>query len=110
MREPIFLRDETFWNEQVLKNTDPYSKMVITAAREVMMTLDDRDDFKAACDKIFNHSLSSFQAGLVAQIVTRCHDKGDDFKKNWNRFWEVSECCDPVNPALLSITGNETPQ
>lgn len=110
MREPIFLRDETYWLEQVNTKTDPYSKMIITAAREVMLSLDNGDEYKTACEKMFKHNLSAFHAGCVAAIVYRCHDYGDDFKKDWNRFWGVQESCDPVNPAILTIKETETQQ
>lgn len=102
--EPINLKDKTFWERQVQTNTDPYGKAVVDAARQVMLSLDAQDDFEVAYKKMYGFGLSGFQAGCVASIIFKCHDRGDDFKTFWNQSWGVEMQDGAINPAIFTAS------
>ncbi len=78
------------WDKQVKNNTDPYGK---------------------ADDAIDTGGITGFMAGCVAQMVSHCHSRGNEFLSAWNG--DV-QCNDEgkkatkkgvaLNPALLTIS------
>lgn len=105
------------WNEQVKNNTDPYGKCVVDVAREVMRLLD-TPEYKEFTHKIINiaddnikaGSITGFMAGCVAQIVSHCHSRGEEFRKAWNMGNQIKDEGEKanksggvLNPALLNI-------
>jgi hypothetical protein len=113
------MKNEDLWNDYVSKNKDGYGGACIKVAREVMRVLDtDKtplhngyhpdvhtahgmickadDDTKAG-------GLSGFMAGAVAQMVSECHERGDEFRKSHNGDEYEGEGV--VNHALLTIKG-----
>lgn len=111
------LKDEAGWEECQKNNTDPYGKCCIDVARRVMEILDEGKDFdchKLVCqaDKdIKAGGITGFMAGCVADIVSNCHERGDEFRIKWNRQYrnDVNESDDEggvVNPAILTIGGH----
>jgi len=80
------------WNKWVEKNTDPYGKCCVDVAREVMRLLDtpkykDFNPHKIICDADDNikaGGITGFMAGCVAQMVSHCHSRGEEFRQKWN--------------------------
>lgn len=104
------LKDETAWNEWVQNNQDPYGGACIKVARRVMELLDDGREFDASdiinqADKETNAGgITGFMAGAVAQMVSVCHVRGDEFKQKWNEYWNPADTREGViNPALITI-------
>ena len=102
------------WEEQKRINKDPYGKCVIDVAGEVMRLLDipeyqDFNTHKIICDaekNIGEDGITGFMAGCVAQIVSHCHSRGEEFRKKWNKDYGVEEDKAKggvVNPAILTI-------
>ncbi len=69
------------------------------------------DTHKLICDAdkaIKAGGITGFMAGCVAEMVSVCHSRGDEFRKAWNADYGVSD--DPskkkgvVNPALMTIS------
>jgi hypothetical protein len=101
------------WDVWVEKNDDPYGKACVDVAREVMNILDKEEDFDPhqiicdADDNIKAGGITGFMAGCVSQMVSRCHSRGEEFRKAWNKDvggvtgQEDSEGV--LNPALLNI-------
>lgn len=109
---PITNQDD--WKEWVTSNTDPYGKTCVDVAREVMRMLDEPiylhtpiDTHKLICDADKNISaggITGFMAGCVAQMVSKCHSRGEEFRKAWNKGYGVKEDKGGVvNPAILTI-------
>lgn len=100
------LKNETFWNETVEKNKDPYGKCAVDVARNVMIELDKNEPFNAN-DLILKgdkeKELTGFLAGCVASIVSTCHTRGDEFKKSWNKHFNVESTEGTVNPAIITF-------
>ena len=110
--------DQKTWNECVEKNTDPYGKCCVDVAREVMRQLDVVGVFNAsdliskADNDIKAGGITGFMAGCIAQIVSKCHSRGDEFRRSWN----APHCSSPeelnkiddkggvINPAILTIS------
>ena len=102
----------TSWNKYVEKNKDPYGKACVDVAREVMRVLDDGKDFNAhnllchASESIGEDGLTGFMAGCVAEMVKRCHSRGEEFNDKWNESYGVSKekaKGGTVNPAILTM-------
>ena len=104
------LKDEVKWKEYVEINKDnEYSKCCVDVACRVMELLDDCADFNChdlicKANKEIDGDITGFMAGCVAQMVSECHVRGEEFRQKWNRDYGVSEDKGGVvNPALLTI-------
>ena len=110
------LKDKNSWNECVKNNTDPYSKCCVDVARRVMEILDKGeafDTYEIICqaeDDIKTGGITGFMAGAVAQIVSQCHIRGEEFRKKWNidnqlrdEGEKINEEGGVINPALLTL-------
>ena len=111
------MKNEKEWNEWVNNNKDPYGKACVDVAREVMKLLDEDPtplhngyypDINTAhgliCkadENIKTGGITGFMAGSIAQMVTKCHERGDEFRKSHNG--EEYEGDGVVNHALISI-------
>ena len=108
------------WDKFVKSNNDPYGKACVDVARRVMELLDedstplhegyapDRNAphglICAADDDIKAGSITGFMAGCVAQMVSQCHSRGEEFRKVWNAPYKVEDDKGSVvNPAILTI-------
>lgn len=108
------LKDEQSWNEWVAANDDPYGKACITVARRVMEILDDGKPFdchKIICqadDETKAGGITGFMAGAVAQMVSTCHERGEEFRVQWNSGYRTKgeDTGGVVNPAILNIEIN----
>ncbi len=111
------MKNQEKWNSYVEKNNDPYGGACVKVAKRVMELLDEDktplhngyhpdihtahglickadDDTKAG-------GITGFMAGCVAQMVTECHERGDEFRKSHNGEEYKGEGV--VNHALLTI-------
>jgi len=109
------IRDKKIWKSWVKANKDPYGKCCVDVAREVMKLLDDEnhknfDTHKIVCeadDNVKAGGITGFMAGCVADMVFKCHSRGEEFKKKWNESYALHEedknRKGVINPALLTI-------
>lgn len=105
------------WDEWVENNQDPYGKCCVDVAREVMRLLDEREgDFDChaliteAEQKIDAGGITGFMAGAVAQMVSHCHSRGEEFRRKWNLDTQIGTEGEKANesggvlyPAILNI-------
>lgn len=110
------ITDNKAWESWVSLNTDPYGKACIDVARRVMELLDENiaslvpgyyPDMNTAhglickADKDVNAGgITGFMASAVAEMVSKCHSRGDEFRKSYNGDVETEGV---VNHAVLSI-------
>jgi len=116
------LVNQAGWDLWVEKNQDPYGKCICDVAREVMRLLDERpgefkaDDLVTEADKnIDAGGITGFMAGCVAAMVSKCHSRGDEFRRSWNLGNQIgnegekaNEGTGILNPALLCVGKKET--
>ena len=80
--------NQTDWDKWVKNNTGDYGKATVDVAREVMRLLDEGkpvDNPRALiCESDKSDELTGFMAGCVASIVSRCHSRGEEFRRQWN--------------------------
>ena len=105
------ITNEGAWQKWVESNAnDPYGKACVDVAREAMKILDEGNEFD--CHNLISESekksgaggITGFMAGCVAQMITQCHSRGEEFRKKWNKDYGVSEDKPGiVNPAILTI-------
>lgn len=105
------------WDSWVTKNKDDYGKACVDVARKVMELLDDREgDFDThaiiceADDAIEAGGITGFMASCVASMVSKCHSRGEEFRRKWNGDNQIGDEGDKanesggvLNPALLCI-------
>jgi len=111
------IKNQGDWDEWVKNNNDAYGKCCVDVARGVMKILDDGEDFD--CHNIINQAddnvkaggITGFMAGCVAQMVSHCHTRGEEFRKKWNTDNQIGTEGDEandgdgvLNPALLNIS------
>ena len=106
--------NQEYWDNQVKINDDPYGKCCVDIAREVMDLLDtsaykDFDCHKIICDaekNVGEDGITGFMAGAIASMVSKCHSRGEEFRKKWNKDYGVEEDKTKggiVNPAIMTI-------
>lgn len=114
------MKNKKDWNTWVKKNTDPYGKACVDVARQVMKLLDEdqtplhngyHPDIHTAhglvCkadEDIKAGGISGSMGGCVAEMVTKCHERGEEFRKSHNG--EKYKGKGVVNHALLTIETN----
>ena len=99
------------WEKWVTQNTDPYGKSCVDVAREVMRLLDtpeyqDFDPHRIVCEADKNTKaggITGFMAGCVAQMVSHCHSRGEEFKKKWNEQYDDKPREGVINPAIVTL-------
>jgi len=111
------MKHEEKWNEWVRNNKDPYGKACIDVARQVMKLMEEDTtplhngyypDIHTAhgliCkadEDIKAGGITGFMAGCVAQMVTECHERGEEFRKSHNGEEYTGDGV--VNHAILTI-------
>lgn len=79
------LKDQKAWDEWVKNNNDPYGKACVDVARRVMEILDEGKEFDTysiicqADKEIKAGGITGFMAGCVVQMVSHCHERGEEF-------------------------------
>jgi len=117
---PIIKKED--WEKWVKINAkDPYSRCCVEVAKKVMELLDDNNHEKfnaneivLEADRLLNEGITGFMSGCVAQMVSHCHSRGEEFRKKWNEETQIGDEGDKanegkgvLNPALLSIGKKE---
>jgi len=108
------------WQKWIDNNSDPYGRCCVLVAEEVMRMLDEPEHAKppitddtpyklidAADDNIRAGGITGFMAGCVAEMVSHCHSRGEEFRRAWNAYYGIkSDRWGIVNPAILT-TGHQ---
>ena len=110
------LKDRAAWAQWELANSDFYGKCCVDVARRVMEILDEGADFdphqiiKQADNDIDAGGITGFMAGCVAQMVSICHERGEEFRRRWNNDTQIGDEGDRanenggvLNPAVICI-------
>lgn len=104
--------NEKLWKDWEEKNTDNYGKCCVDVARKVMEILDEEKEFdvhEIVCQAdrdIDAGGITGFMAGCVAEMVSKCHSRGDEFRLAWNKDHGIDEGeakGGVINPALVTI-------
>ena len=91
-------------------NKDSYGSCCVQVAKRVMELMDDGAEIKShdlickADDDIKAGGITMFMASCVARMVIECHDKGEQFRKDWNKDYN-HDGEGIVNPAVITIKG-----
>lgn len=109
------LKNSKAWNELVKNNKDSYGKCCIDVARRAMEILDANekipDDVVLQASKELEAGITGFMAGCVAAMISKCHVRGDEFRKIWNIDQQINDEGEKankkkdgiLNPALITI-------
>lgn len=112
------ITDKKSWEEWEENNTSVYGKACVDVARKVMSLLDENEtplrngyhpDPHTAhgliCKAGEAGGISGEMAGGVAQMVVKCHSRGEEFRKSYNGEEYKGEGV--VDHAILTITEKE---
>ena len=104
---------EKDWNKWVENNQDPYGKACVNVARRVMEILDEETKFDSheivcrADNETNTGSITCFMAGCVANMVSHCHSRGEEFRKAWNgdvgKATGQEDSNGVLNPAIITL-------
>jgi hypothetical protein len=108
------LKDEALWKTfEEVNSGDAYGKACVDVARRVMELIDDGREFETngvvcqADNDVKTGGITGFMAGCVAEMVSRCHERGEEFRLKWNIDMAITpedaERTGVINPALLVI-------
>jgi hypothetical protein len=105
--------DQESWQKFVSNNEDPYGRAVVNVARRAMEILDsDIGDFDCnqllcrADDECKAGGITGFMAGCAANIISKLHSRGEEFRIKWNDYHGVDESRAKggvVNQAILTV-------
>lgn len=109
--------DQTAWLSCVNANRDAYGKCCVDVARRVMLILDEEpgeiDCHSLICRADVDTNaggITGFMAGCVAEMVSKVHSRGEEFRRKWNIDTQISdegkkanETGRILNPALMNI-------
>ncbi|KKM77529.1 hypothetical protein LCGC14_1369040 [marine sediment metagenome] len=112
---PITNQDK--WRSYEEKNTNDYGGACVKVARQVMEILDeepgDFDTHQIICradDEVNAGGITGFMAGCVAIMVSKCHSRGEEFRRKWNKGNQIHDEGDKanesggvLNPAVLVV-------
>ena len=86
------ITDQEFWDKCVKNNRDPCGGDCVAVARRVMEILDEEPgDFDChtlidrADNEILTGGITVFMASAAAQMISRCHSRGEEFRRQWDR-------------------------
>jgi len=108
---PVVKKD--VWDHQVKINDDPYGGACIKIAEKVMEYLDNEPggfDARALicrADTELDYGITMFMACAAANLVSKVHSRGEEFRLRWNGEHGVQEAnCGGggggvVNPAII---------
>lgn len=63
----------------------------------------DADALISKADKELDSGITGNMAGFIAMIATKCHSRGEEFKKSWNKHWGNPDAKGVTNPAVITI-------
>jgi len=110
------ITDQEAWKSWVDNNKDGYGGACIKVAEKAMAILDDGEPFDT--DELISRAnkesdaggVTGFMAGCVAQMISVCHSRGEEFRQAWNVANQIhsegnkaNESGGVLNPALLNI-------
>ena len=109
------IRNKEKWEELKKSNYSSYGKTIIEVAEEVMKLLDNTENVKAKdlvteADKNLNANITGYMAGIVANLVSSFHEKGEKFRISWNNDIKIGEATYKIqdnggvkNPAIITF-------
>lgn len=114
------LKDKEKWQEWIDNNKDEYGGQCVKVAYHLMKRIDDpkveiteakiHTLIVDADNKTDEPGISGYMAGAVASMVSACHERGDEFRRAWNRDTQIGDEGDKanegdgvLNPALMNI-------
>jgi hypothetical protein len=83
------IKNLKIWKEYVEGNKSRYGKFCVDVAREIMVMMDEVEKINCyelmdVASKGLGGMLTGFMTGCVAQTISLCHSRGEEFRKKWN--------------------------
>lgn len=63
----------------------------------------DANELVLQADRELDASITGNMAAYVALIATKCHSRGEEFKKSWNKYNGNPNAKGVTNPAVITI-------
>lgn len=101
MIEPLFLKNPSLWQSIIGESKNEMQKVTVHCARLIMLCFEEDEYFDCVHRVMEQHNIGPYQAGVIADIIFRCHNQGEDFKNYWNKYFNVTMPDGVVNPVLF---------
>lgn len=89
------------WNHYVKVNKSDYGATCVNSARRSMDLLNEEsgefDCHDIICRPNKQEGLSGGQADCVAAMISKCHSRGEEFRKLWNKDNQINDEGDKGN-------------
>lgn len=63
----------------------------------------DANELILQADRELKESITGNMAAYVAMIATKCHSRGEEFKKSWNKHNGKEDAKGIINPAIMTV-------
>ena len=95
------------WEEEH-KDANSYMLAILKVAEKVMEYLDkgeviDADKLIGKADEELHEGITGNMAAYIASAVSKYHEKGDEFKRSWNKQYGNENAKGIINPAIFTI-------
>jgi len=96
------------WEKATGGELNPYAAAIVKVAKKVMELLENTDDFDAndlilKADEELKEDITGNMAGMIALLVSKYHERGDEFKKSWNKSYGREDAKGVINPAIITL-------
>lgn len=94
------------------EKADPYVSAIIKIGEKVVDLIEQLPEdavidanalITQASKEVEEEGITGNMAGYIAMIAVKCHSRGEEFKKSWNRYWGKEDAKGVVNPAIVTI-------
>lgn len=91
--------------------TDPYVSAIVKVGEKVVDLLEalpedqpvDANALILEADKFYDEGITGNMAAYIAMIATKCHSRGEEFKKSWNKHNGDENREGVINPAVVTM-------
>ncbi len=90
---------------------DPYVRAIVKVGEKVVDLMEvlptdqpiDANALILEADKFYDEGITGNMAAYIALIATKCHSRGEEFKKSWNIHNGKPDAKGVINPAIITI-------
>lgn len=90
---------------------DPYVAAIVKVGEKVVDLLEalpesspvDANALIIEADRFYDEGITGNMAGYIAAIAVKCHSRGEEFRRSWNRHNGDRNHGGVINPAVVTI-------
>ena len=99
------------WDKATGGELNPYAKAIVKVAKKTMELLEavdatakiDANELILEADRECKEGITGNMAGMIALLISKYHERGEEFRKSWNTYNGKPEAKGVINPAIITI-------